>query len=163
VLPAIRKAIDDIDPRLVLSMTTVSDAIDSAVVRETVLAQLAGFFGLLAIGLAAIGLYGVMGYTVARRTKEIGIRMALGAAGRAVLGAELRSALWLVAAGVAVGLPAVLAGRAVISSQLFGVSPTDPLTIAAAVVVLLVTAMLAALIPARRASRVNPVSTLRAD
>jgi predicted permease len=163
VLPAIRKAIDEIDPRLVLSMRTMSDAIDAAVVRETVLAQLAGFFGLLAVGLAAIGLYGVMGYTVARRTKEIGIRMALGAAGRAVLGAELRSALWLVAAGVAVGLPAVLIGRALISSQLFGVSPTDPLTIAAAVVALLATAMLAALIPARRAARVDPVSTLRAD
>jgi predicted permease len=163
VLPAVRKAIDEIDPRLVYSMTTVSDAIGAAVVRETVLAQLAGFFGLLAVGLAAIGLYGVMGYTVARRTKEIGIRMALGAAGRAVLGAELRSALWMVLAGVAVGLPAVLIGRAVIASQLFGVSATDPLTIAAAVVALLATAMLAALIPARRAARVNPVSTLRTD
>jgi ABC-type antimicrobial peptide transport system permease subunit len=111
--------------------------------------------------LATVGLYGVMSYGVACRTSEIGIRMALGANRIDVVSMVLREALWLVTAGVALGIPAALASTRLIHHLLFGLSPTDPLTIGATTTVMFVVAALAASLPARRAARVEPIVALR--
>jgi len=124
-------------------------------------ARLTGFFGLLA--LACVGLYGVTAYRVASRTGEIGIRTAPGAAQARVIGIVVRDALLPIGCGVAFGLPAALAGGQLLNSQLYGVKSHDPLTLAGATVLLLTCALMAALVPARRATRVNPMQALRAE
>jgi predicted permease len=129
--------------------------------QERLIAQLVSFFGALALILACIGLYGVMAHGVARRTNEIGIRMALGARGGNIAWMVLRETLYLVLAGLLIGVPAALLGARLISSQLFGMSPTDPVTLIAAAGVLTLVALLAGYLPARRASRVNPLNALR--
>jgi len=137
--------------------------IDDSLVRDRMLARLSGWFGLLAGVLTLAGLYGVMAYTVARRTNEIGIRIALGAGQRNILRLVLREVGMLVAAGALAG--AVLAGAAGRSaaSLLFGVEPSDPATLGAAIGVLVTIALAAAYLPARRAIRVQPVIALRAE
>jgi ABC-type antimicrobial peptide transport system permease subunit len=125
------------------------------------LANLGGFFGLVALTLASIGLYGVLSTAVARRTNEIGLRLALGAQRGDVLGLWLREAGALVAIGIVLGLPAALAATRWIESFLFGLTPTDPLTIAGAIVVLGAVALLAAYLPARRAANLDPMEALR--
>jgi len=140
---------------------TVGELVDDSLVRDRLIAKLASFFGALALVLASIGLYGVMSYAVARRTNEIGVRMALGASRGNVLWLVLRETLVMVAIGIAIGLPAALAASRLISNRLFGLSPNDPLTIAFAALALIVVAAVAGLIPARRASRVDPIVALR--
>ncbi|MEJ7617876.1 MAG: FtsX-like permease family protein [Pyrinomonadaceae bacterium] len=124
-------------------------------------ALLLGAFGLLALLLAAIGLYGVMSFSVARRTREIGIRMALGARGADVLRLVLRESMTLVALGIALGLLASLAATRLLASFLYGVSTTDPATFGGIAAILAAVALAASLIPARRASRVDPLVALR--
>jgi ABC-type antimicrobial peptide transport system permease subunit len=126
-------------------------------------AMLSGFFGLLGLALASIGLYGVMAYTVSCRTREIGIRMALGAARRDVLWLVLRETLLLAVAGALIGTPVALAASRLIATQLFGLSAADPLTIAVAVSAILSVAIVAGYLPARRASAVDPTVALRQD
>jgi ABC-type antimicrobial peptide transport system permease subunit len=135
----------------------VEDSIDT----DRFVARLSGAFGLLAILLAGIGLYGVMAYTVARRTRDIGIRMALGAESSGVLWLVLRETLLLVLIGVAVGLPVALGGTWLLKSMLFGLGGVDPVVIFAAAVSLGIIAALASFIPARRAMRVDPMVALR--
>jgi ABC-type antimicrobial peptide transport system permease subunit len=131
--------------------------------NNRLLATLAGAYGGLALLLAALGLYGVTSYGVARRTHEIGVRMALGADARRIVTGVLWTALVQAAVGLAIGLPlALLAGRA-LTAQLYGIDARDPLVLAGAAGVLLITAALAAALPARRASRVNPTQALRAQ
>jgi ABC-type antimicrobial peptide transport system permease subunit len=113
--------------------------------------------------LACLGLYGVMAYTTARRTNEIGIRMALGATRGAVLKMVLRESLVMVVAGVAIGLPLTLAATRMISARLFGISPTDPFTVVAATLLLMAVAALAGFLPAQRASQVDPMVALRSE
>ena len=125
------------------------------------MATLASVFGVLALGLAAVGLYGVMSYGVTRRTGEIGIRMAVGARAGDVLWLVLRGTFGLVGVGVMLGLPAAWAASRLIATMLFGLSPTDPVTVAFATAVLMLVAALAAYLPARRASRVDPIVALR--
>jgi predicted permease len=162
IVAEVRNAIGNMDRSLpITNVTTLSRQVDGSLGEERNISQLCGIFGLLALGLACVGLYGVMAYTVARRTSEIGIRMALGARSTEVLWMVLREALLLVLAGVAVGLPATLAASRLMSTMLFGLSPWDPLTIAFAALVLVAVATGAGYIPARRASRVSPLVALR--
>jgi ABC-type antimicrobial peptide transport system permease subunit len=125
------------------------------------MATLSGFFGVLALLLASIGLYGILSYGVASRTKEIGIRMALGAESRVVLSLILREALLLVLVGLAVGLPVVFGITRFASTLLFGLTPTDPLSLGLAGLALLVVALVAGYLPARRATKVDPLVALR--
>jgi ABC-type antimicrobial peptide transport system permease subunit len=126
-------------------------------------ARLATFFGLLALLLACIGLYGVLSYGVARRTNEIGIRMALGARGVSVLWLVLREALLLVAIGLVVGLVASFALTRTAASLLYELKPNDPLTISLATLLLAAVAFIAGYLPARRAARVDPMIALREE
>ena len=130
-------------------------------IEERLVARLSCVFGLLALVLVCIGLYGVMDYDVARRTHEIGIRMALGAQRRDVVGLVLREAMLLVVIGVLIGLSVALGASRFIASMPYGLTPNDPLTIALAGLLLLAVAALAGYLPARRASRVDPVVALR--
>ncbi|MGC1902199.1 MAG: FtsX-like permease family protein [Candidatus Acidiferrum sp.] len=129
--------------------------------HERLVARLTELFGVLALILACLGLYGLTAYTVARRTNEIGIRMALGADRGNVLGLVLRSALVQVGVGLAIGIPAALAGGHLLASQLYRVKSYDPAILGAAALILAASAILAASVPASRASRVDPIIALR--
>ncbi len=158
----VRQMINQIDDKLpVFGVTTMDEQIRDKLTQERMIAQLVSFFGALALILACIGLYGVMAHGVARRTNEIGIRMALGAQGGNIAWMVLRETLLLVVVGLALGVPAALLAGRLVSSQLFELKGTDPLTLIAAALVLTVVAMLAGYIPARRASRVDPLTALR--
>ena len=161
---SLRREVQAVDPKLIVTaIAPVSQDVDRALVRERLLARLSGFFGVLAAALTAVGLYGLMAYAVATRTREVGIRMALGASRSRVLRAEIGAALKLVAIGVAVGIPAALASGRIIATQLFGVSAGDPATLTAVAASMTLVAALAAFGPARRASRVDPVVALRSE
>ena len=125
--------------------------------------MLSGFFALLAVLLACVGLYGLMSYTVARRTREIGIRVALGAQRRSVLWMVLREALVFALFGIAIGIPSALMAARLIASMLFGISTNDLPTITGVALLLLLVAMLAGFLPARRASAIDPVVALRTE
>ena len=131
--------------------------------HDLLVARVASVFGLLALGLAALGLYGVMTYTTLRRTSEFGVRMALGAEGAQVRGLVLREAMTLVAGGTLLGVPLALAATRLLRSQLYGVEAVDPPSIAAALAVLVVSAAIAGYLPAARAARVGPIEALRAE
>lgn len=158
----IRQMINQVDDKLpIFGVTTMSDQMRDNLNQERLIARLVSFFGALALILACIGLYGVMAQGVARRTNEIGIRMALGAKGGNIAWMILRETMFLVLAGLLIGVPAALVGARLIATQLFGMSPTDPIALLGAAVVLSLVAMLAGYLPARRASRVNPLTALR--
>ncbi|MCM3874113.1 MAG: ABC transporter permease [Pyrinomonadaceae bacterium] len=164
VIPQVRQVIKQVNGSLpVDEVVSLSEHIGRSLVPQKLIARLASFFGLLALLLACVGLYGVLSYAVERRTNEIGIRMALGAQSRNVLLLILREAMLLVALGLIVGLPAVFATTRFASTLLFGLSPTDPLSVSVAAILLLVVAMVAGYIPARRATKVNPLVALRYD
>lgn len=161
---AVRRAVSALDPAVPLLRTrTIEEQVDTDIVQERLMATLAGFFGILALLLACVGLYGVISYLVARRTREIGIRLALGARRAAVLRLVLGDAVLLVGIGVAIGVGAALGLARLVTSLLYGVSPHDPGTIAAAVIVLLAVTALAVLVPARRALSVQPSEALRCE
>jgi len=142
-------------------MVTQAALIDKSVATERLLAKLTGCFGAVALLLACIGLYGLMSYTVVRRTNEIGVRIALGAGRLDIMGMVLREILLLVVAGIAIGVPAALASARFIGSFLFGLKPTDAVTLASAATLLLAVGGLAGYLPARRASRTDPMVALR--
>jgi ABC-type antimicrobial peptide transport system permease subunit len=139
----------------------MEDQIDESLSAQRAMAALSAFFGILATLLAAIGLYGVMAYTVTRRTREIGIRLALGAGRASLLKLVLREVALLTVAGVAIAIPVALAVTRLVRSELHGIVPNDPLSIAAAAVVLASVALLAGYIPAERATRVDPLTAFR--
>jgi predicted permease len=158
----IRSVVRAADPGLpVTDMKTMKAQISESLFVERMTAALSAAFGLLATALAALGLYGVMSFAVARRTREIGIRMALGAERRKVLALVMAEVVTLAVVGIALGLPAAWAFGRAISAQLFGLSPHDPVTALTATVTLLGVALTAGFIPARRASRVDPMVALR--
>ncbi len=159
---AVRAAVRELDPAIPLSgMKTLEQQLDESLVAERMIATLSSVFGVLATVLATIGLYGVMAYMVERRSREIGIRMALGAQTAGVLWLVMREVLLLVAAGLAAGLPAAWFLTQFVRTQLYGVEPNDPLSIAAATALLGAVALLAGYLPARRAAAYDPVRVLR--
>ena len=146
---------------LIAAVATMAGQVDESLFEERLVSTLASFFGMLALLLASIGLYGTMSYSVARRTNEIGIRMALGASGTGVVRLVLRDAVLMIGAGMALGVPAAIAGGRYVRSQLFGLKPADPIALTLACLALAAVALLAGYLPARRASRVDPVTALR--
>jgi predicted permease len=162
--PRIRQALREVDPNLpVVKIDTVDEQLADVLIQERVIATLSAFFGAMALLLACLGLYGVVSYSVGRRTSEIGIRIALGATRPKVLGLVVGESLWMVGAGLAIGILVTIAAARLISARLFGVSATDPLTIGSATLLLMLVAIAAAVVPARRASRVDPMVTLRSE
>ena len=164
LVAAIRQEVRSLDPNLpVFNVKTFAEQINDSVSRERLVALLSSFFGLFALLLASLGLYGVMAYAVTRRTREIGIRMALGAQTTSVLWLTLRETLLLALIGIAIGLPAALISSRLTEGLLFELTPTDPLTITVATLVMIFIAALAGYLPARRAARVDPLAALRHD
>ncbi|HEY2106544.1 MAG TPA: FtsX-like permease family protein, partial [Candidatus Binataceae bacterium] len=157
-------ALAGVDPNLtVVNVTTIQDQLANLLGHERLIAQLTALFGVLALLLAAVGLYGVTAHTVAGRTGEIGVRMALGATRPSVIGMILRGVFAQVAWGVAIGVPAALAGGRILADQLFGVRSSDPATMAAVTLALAAAALLAGFLPALRASSIDPVRALRSE
>jgi ABC-type antimicrobial peptide transport system permease subunit len=160
----LRRAISGINPDIaVIDFQSFADQVDSNFAQQKMIAKLTFFLGLLALMLASIGLYGVTAYSVERRTREIGVRMALGANRMKVLELVVSGAFMQVGIGLVLGIPAtILAGR-IMTNQLFGVTSHDPLVLVLATVVLTMAALLAAFIPARRAARTEPMLALRME
>ena len=159
---SVRQAAQHVDPNLpIYEMKTMTTVVDESLFMERMVAALSVAFGVLATLLAAIGLYGVMSYSVARRTREIGIRMALGAERGSVLWLVLREVALMVGVGLAVGVPLAMALSRIVQSQLFDLSARDPLAIVGAAAVLALVALVAGYLPARRATRVDPMLALR--
>jgi predicted permease len=159
-----REILHEIDPNLpMFAVTSQSDQIASSLKRERLFARLATLLGCAAVMLSAIGLYGLLAYGVARRTREIGLRIALGAARRTVIWMVFGESIRLVALGVIIGIPAALAGTKILQSLLFGLDARDPITLALACAVMTALALLASYLPARRAARVDPMVALRAE
>jgi predicted permease len=160
----VRSTLSSIDPNLTISQfDTYDNQIADNFTGERMAAQLTSLFGVLALILASVGLYGVMSYFVARRTGEIGIRMALGASRSSVVSMVMRDALWQILIGLALGIPCALIAGHLMSSLLYGVAEYDPLAIAAATAALAICAALAGFIPARRAASVEPMQALRIE
>ena len=164
VMAGIRAGIQEVDPALpIISAKSIQERLAPLTAQDRTTAQLAVVFGIVALVLAAIGLYGVLSYGVARRTGEIAVRIALGAQSRGVIAMILRETLGVVFAGLAVGGVLAYAASRLIDSRLFGVAPQDPITLLAAIGVLLSVALSAAYLPALRASRVDPMAALRQE
>ncbi|HEY6231571.1 MAG TPA: ABC transporter permease [Pyrinomonadaceae bacterium] len=158
----VRAAIAQVDDKLpVLNVSSLRLQTEEALKQEKLIAQLVSFFGLLGLLLSCVGLYGIMAHAVVRRTNEIGIRMALGAERGHIVWMVLKESLMLVAVGLLIGIPAAWAAANLISSQLFGVNPSDPVALLTAAFSLTAVAALAGYLPARKASRVNPLIALR--
>jgi putative ABC transport system permease protein len=158
---SVAAALEKEDPTATLSFRTIEEQIDASLTQERLIAVLAGFFGVLGLLLAAIGLYGVTAYAVTSRRAEIGVRMALGASAPAVVRLVLRRVAWLVGAGIVAGAALSAWAATFTRTLLYGLEPRDPLTFTAAALVLAVVAAVAAWLPARRASRVDPMAALR--
>jgi ABC-type antimicrobial peptide transport system permease subunit len=163
LIPAVKAAAARMSPSIALQFVTLDEQLSASVARPRLLALLSGFFGLLALLLAVIGLYGTMSYTVTQRRNEIGIRMALGAAGPRVLRMVVGEAGRLVAIGLVCGVLLSLATTRYVSSFLFDLTPTDPVLLGLSVALLGAVAMGAALLPAWRASHVDPMDALREE
>jgi ABC-type antimicrobial peptide transport system permease subunit len=159
---ALRGLVHNLDPNLPMyNVQTMINQADKSLVTERLVASLASTFGVLATLLAAIGLYGVMAYTVTRRTREIGIRMALGARRGDVAWLVMREVLMLLGIGLLIGIPVSLGLSRFVQAQLYGIKPADAATMAIAVVGIACVATLAGYLPGRRATRVDPMQALR--
>jgi predicted permease len=159
---ALQRTVKELDPGMpVFEMKTLGRQLDETLLTERLTALLSAGFGLVATLLAAIGLYGVMAFVVARRTREMGLRMALGAGSGSVIWLVMREVLLLVAIGLAIGVPSGLGLGRFVSTQLYGIKGGDPWIASISVVLLAAVAALAGLIPARRASRIDPILALR--
>jgi ABC-type antimicrobial peptide transport system permease subunit len=159
---SLRQVVNDVDSNVpVFRMRTLEQQLDKSLMSERLLASLSTVFGGIATLLAAIGLYGVMAYMVARRTREIGIRMALGAGGGSVVWLVMREVLMLAAVGVAIGLAGAFGATRLVQAQLFGVTATDAWTMLAGALAIAGVAALAGYMPARRATTIDPMIALR--
>jgi ABC-type antimicrobial peptide transport system permease subunit len=161
VIASVREAVRQIDPNLPLTdVSTQMELVERRFVQERLMAQAYSLFGGLAVLLASVGLFGLMSYSVARRTSEIGIRMALGAQPMDVLRLLMRESMILVAAGVVIGVVSAVGASRLVASLLFGLAATDMLTMTLAVVLMVLVSAFAGYLPARRASRVDPMVAL---
>ena len=161
LMASVKQAINDVNPGIEFEFTVFKTKVHNSLVKDELMATLSGFFGFLAALLAAIGLYGVISYMVVQRTKEIGIRMAIGAKRVDVVGMILREAGILTVAGLVIGTTLALASAQVVKSLLYGLKPRNPFTLVIAVVTLTAVAALASSLPAYRASRLDPLKALR--
>jgi len=162
--PQVRRVVASIDPNLsIVRMSTFGEQVVRVFNRERLIARLTELFSLLALILASIGLYGVTAYNIARRTSEIGIRMAVGADRKDIIAMVLRGAFLQIGAGMVIGIPLVLVAGRLMASKLFGVSAFNPLILAGAVLALVFCAFIAGLVPARRAASIEPVQALRIE
>jgi predicted lysophospholipase L1 biosynthesis ABC-type transport system permease subunit len=160
----VRRIVQQFDSRMAISdMGTLAAHVDEAISREITLARLCSAFAALALLIACVGLYGTVAYNVERRTGEIGVRVALGAQRPTILWMILREVLVLALIALAIGAPVALAGGRIVKSLLYGIPPNDPVTIAFSAVALLTAGLLAAYLPARRASRINPMTAVRQE
>ena len=158
---SIKRVLAEVNPAIAIKFIDFKTMIRESMLRDRLMATLSAFFGLLALLLASIGLYGILSYGVASRTREIGIRMALGARSGEVLSLILREAVLLVLVGIVVGLPVVYVSTRFAATLLFGLTPTDPLSLAGAALLLFAVALVAGYLPARRATKVDPLVALR--
>ncbi|HEY2930434.1 MAG TPA: FtsX-like permease family protein [Acidobacteriota bacterium] len=162
VMRQVQHEIQAVDKELpAFQVRTLAAELDAALIQERLLATLSSFFGLVALLLAAVGLYGILAYTVAHRTGEIAVRMALGARSAQVVWMVMRETLLTAVTGIIIGAVLAMGASRLISSVLFGLTPTDPSTFAGAMLLIAVVAALAGYLPARRASRVDPLASLR--
>jgi ABC-type antimicrobial peptide transport system permease subunit len=162
LIGGVRAALAEIDGNLpILKVQTISEETENLIDTQKLVSQLSSFFSLLALALSCIGLYGVMMYSVVRRTNEIGVRIALGAPRSGVLWMVLRESLVLLGIGIALGVPAMLAAGQAVRAGLFGLGPWDATTLAAAVLIIAAVTVVAAYFPARRATKVDPIVALR--
>ena len=162
IAPSLRKAVHSIDPDLPLQeIRTQQEQIDASMQQERIIAALTASFGVLALVLASVGVYGVMAYSVAQRTSEIGIRMALGALPREVLTMVLREATWIALVGITCGIGATLLSTRLVTSLLYGLHPNDTVILATSALLLAVVGLVASWAPARRAAAVEPMQALR--
>jgi ABC-type antimicrobial peptide transport system permease subunit len=162
LVPALRRVVQGADRDLpIIDVRTQQEQIDANMQMERLFAALTVGFGVLALALACVGIYGVMAYSVANRTNEIGIRLALGAQPGQVRGMILGESTWLAAAGVIAGVGAALGLTRLVKTMLYGIQPWDPATMIGGVLILLAVALAASWIPARRAARVQPMVALR--
>lgn len=158
----VRQAVRRLDPRLaIFGLMTQAAHIDQAINREILLARLCTTFAVLALLICCVGLYGTVTYGAARRTREIGIRVALGAQRKGVIWLVLREVVVFALAGLAIGIPGVLAGTHIVKSLIYGIEPNDPLSITASVTVMVIACLIAAYLPARRASKIDPIVAIR--
>jgi predicted permease len=161
---AVRKVLSDVDPNLtLLGIQTLQEQVDSRFDQQRAVAQMTGLFGMLALVLAAVGLYGVTAYTVERRTSEIGVRMALGANRGNVVRLVLRGAFAQIVIGLLIGIPVSIGCSRLIAAQLYQVKGWDPVVLGGSVIALAVCAFVASIIPAQRAASINPVKALRTE
>ncbi len=164
VIPSLRAAVASVDPNLpIFHVRTIQDQVEGFMSHETLISRLTAIFAALAVLLAAIGLYGVMSFNVARRTGEIGVRIALGASGPGVQWMILRESLALLCAGLALGLPIALYSVRLVRSQLYEMSPFDPAVFVAAIAGIAVVTLISAWLPARRAASIDPMTALRCE
>jgi ABC-type antimicrobial peptide transport system permease subunit len=160
----IRHTLANINPNLtMIDLNSLDDQVATNFTQERLVARLTVLFGALALVLASVGLYGITSYQVARRTNEIGLRMALGANRANVLGMVIRGAIVQASVGLALGVPIAVFGSRYIADQLYHVRSYDPLSLAVAVLVLSASAVLAAFLPARRAANIEPLAALRME
>jgi len=164
LIPQVRAAVVAVDPRLQInSIKPLTTLIDQSMLRERMVARLSLLLGIIAAVLASVGLYGILAYSVTRRTNEIGIRMAIGAMARDIVWMVLRETFGLVAIGIVIGIPIALGVSRYVESLLYNLRATDGLTIAAVVLLMVAIALIAAIAPSHRAATVDPLRALRHD
>jgi putative ABC transport system permease protein len=162
-VPTLHRLVKEEAPTLALdSVMTMEDRVMTSLAKPRLYAVVLAWFGVFALLIAGVGLFGVLSFSVAQRTREIGVRSALGAQARDIVTLVLRQTLWIVGIGVLFGLVAALSGVRLLSAFLYGISPHDALTFVAVPIVIVAVAAIACLVPARRAARVDPLTALRA-